>query len=179
MPFASHEFSTAFNLMNAPFDTVAQRLQGSALRESDLSVISASSYCMTWLPAAPLSFLFILAEGSFIFPLGNATSRLSEMPSNRERIRTDRSSAPIRVQELEFPRRKKGGFVDQTIACGHLVCDVDAQDKIDRFLITDVLVFEGHHLVSEALQLRLEIARVELINPLKVNNAVISPPGLH
>ncbi|XXQ31010.1 Cap-specific mRNA (nucleoside-2'-O-)-methyltransferase 2 [Plasmodiophora brassicae] len=138
----------AFNLMNAPFDTVAQRLQGSALRESDLSVISASSYCMTWLPAAPLSFLFILAEGSFIFPL-------------------DRSSAPIRVQELEFPRRKKGGFVDQTIACGHLVCDVDAQDKIDRFLITDVLVFEGHHLVSEALQLRLEIARVELINPLK------------
>eukprot|EP00474_Spongospora_subterranea_P010295 CRZ10753.1 hypothetical protein [Spongospora subterranea] len=147
VPGMVHSFKDAvYTLLNLPYASVAKQCLGMQL-DRDI-IAKPEKYVITWLPESPLSFLFILDEGVFIMPINE-------------------SSPPVLLSTVEFPRRKKGGNIHKTIVCGHLVVDQDHQDRIHRFLITDVLVFEGHILSSESLHLRLEVGRVEIVNPIK------------
>lgn len=57
-----------------------------------------------------------------------------------------------------------------------MVIDKVEHDQIPRFLVTDVIGFDSHPLRKEDLSLRLQIAKVELIGPLKQRSVQSGTP---
>ena len=86
------------------------------------------------LSLAPLSVLVIIKEGTFLLPLGSSSE---PEPSS--------SFSIPKLDRVVFPRRKMPTTsLDQTLALGYLVVDHVNGEDIRRFLIADLIAFDGN-----------------------------------
>lgn len=78
----------------------------------------------------------------------------------------DRDNAVFHVPSLEFPRRKDlNSYITNTLADGEMILDkVDGKD-VPRFLIYDILMFEGIEVGRTDFHRRLYCIEKELIGP--------------
>ncbi len=125
--------------------------------------ILEANYMITWRtpPLAIRSFLMILREGSFLIPF----------MENKE-------FSPFHVPGLSVPYRKNPSEkVDQTLIEGEYVVSTSS-DRKSKFLISDIVSFQGQSLKRMSLKQRLQCAKTEIIEPLSKSEGE-SKHGLH
>ncbi|CAG0916172.1 unnamed protein product [Notodromas monacha] len=78
----------------------------------------------------------------------------------------DRDNRIFKVPRLRFPKRKDmKGDVRDTLVDGELVIDVVENQKIPRYLVYDIIIFEGNNVGKLPFPDRLRCIEHELINP--------------
>ena len=118
-------------------------------------LMKSGSYRVTWRANAPRYLLFVTRDGVFAFHVG------SEMGSE---------GSCYHIPGLYFPRRKAHTeHIDKTVIDVELVTDTEGGVIVPRFLLGDILVYEGHPLWKQeaSLDRRLQCMDVELIRPRK------------
>jgi hypothetical protein len=138
------------NFCQRDLEDLCQILQPSTLTMDDLASINRQRYVVGWAPSYPVSLLVILQSGVYILQTNDSTL------------------TPYRISHFRIPQRRTPSvFLDRTIAVGHLVVDDVENQKIHRFLITDLILIEGNYLWEHALNKRLNMAKIEIVNIVK------------
>lgn len=127
--------------------------------------LAAGHYRVSWQCAPPAAryLLLIAREGVFAFGAGPGLWR---------------EGSCFHLPGLHFPRRKNlQERVDKTVVEAELVHDQENGRSVARFLLSDILSFEGHPLwkAEPSLDRRLQCIDAELIRPRKVAANLRSP----
>lgn len=140
--------------------------------------IRSLDYYATWRtePIGKRVLLLVIREGSFLL-LPKSTANSSDQNSSN-------GSRPDYVEILHIPslklklRKDPSERIDQTLIEGEYLTEKSSSGEIARFLVTDMAYFQGKSLRRLSLKKRLQCAQVEILEPLRKNQADLGHPGI-